>query len=62
MNQPWNQNEAEGGFLRSWAHFWFTSRSALSLHMVRAGFGIVGLVWLLSYAGHVNEFFGYEGW
>jgi hypothetical protein len=62
VNQRLTTNEQGEGLYARWTHFWFTSSNGLSLHMARVLLGLLGLVWLLSYAGHVTEFFGYEGW
>lgn len=62
MSQRLSSDKQGTGFLSNWANFWFLGRSPLSLHALRVLFGIIGIVWLMSYLGHVNEFFGFDGW
>ncbi len=62
MSQRLSSNELGAGLLSHWNNFWFLGRSPLSLHALRVLFGIICIVWLLSYAGHVHDFFSYEGW
>ncbi len=50
------------GSTPSWTAFWFAPVSPVSLHVVRAGAGLLFLVWLLSLAGHREELFGLRGW
>lgn len=62
MSQRLSSSELGAGLLSQWMNFWFTGRSPLSLHALRFLFGVIGIVWLLSYLGHVHEFFSFEGW
>jgi hypothetical protein len=50
------------GFLRSWTRFWFTPVDPIGLHGIRLLAGLVFLVWLLPYAGHLESFFSLQGW
>jgi hypothetical protein len=45
-----------------WTRFWFTPVAPTGLHAVRLLTGLLLLAWLLPLAGHVNEFFGINGW
>ncbi len=53
MSLRLSSNEMGAGLLSHWTNFWFLGRSPLSLHALRVLFGIIGIVWLLSYAMHV---------
>ncbi len=51
-----------GGFLRAWVRFWFTPVDPIGLHALRICAGLLFLAWLLPAAGHVESFYGPQGW
>lgn len=60
--QPAPPVPQEAGLVAGWCRFWFTPASALGLHVVRVFSGLLFLFWLLPFAGHVDAFFGAQGW
>jgi hypothetical protein len=46
----------------AWSRFWFTPADPTALHVVRVLTGLLFLFWLLPFAGHVEEFFTFNGW
>jgi hypothetical protein len=50
------------GLARRWQDFWFTPADPAGLHVTRILCGLLFAFWLLTYAGHVADFFGLGGW
>lgn len=50
------------GLLSSWTRFWFTPLDPIGLHAVRFLAGLLFLLWLLPLAGHLDSFYGLNGW
>lgn len=50
------------GLLDQWTQFWFMPQQPLGLHVLRTIFGVLTIVWLLSFAGYVQDFFSFDGW
>ncbi len=46
----------------AWNDFWFAAVDPVGLHRLRVLAGLVFLLWLLPFAGHVDTFFGLGGW
>lgn len=53
---------AGDGLFGGWVRFWFTPVDTISLRVLRVLAGLLFLVWLLPFAGHVQELFGLQGW
>lgn len=53
---------SKSGILANWITFWFLPSQPTGLHVIRVGFGLLALVWMLSFAGYVHDFFGFDGW
>jgi hypothetical protein len=49
------------GLVRAWSAFWFTPVNPIGLHAIRVLFGLLFLVWLLSFWGWQEAFFGLGG-
>jgi hypothetical protein len=45
-----------------WSRFWFSPVDPVGLNALRVLAGLAFLVWLLPFAGHLDEFFGLNGW
>jgi hypothetical protein len=54
--------ETRPGLVRSWVQFWFSPIDAVGLHYLRVLAGLLFLAFLLPFAGHVDAFFGQQGW
>jgi hypothetical protein len=54
--------DGTGGWWAAWCRFWFSPRDAFGLHALRVMCGLLFLGWLLPFAGHVDAFFGLDGW
>lgn len=50
------------GFFSGWTNFWFAPADPVGLHWLRFLFGVLFIYWLLPLSGHVDSFFGLEGW
>jgi hypothetical protein len=48
--------------VNSWMRFWFSAADPLGLHCVRVLGCLLFIAWLLPFAGHVDAFFGQQGW
>ena len=55
-------SEPAEGPLRAWVRFWFAPADPIGLHAVRVLAGLLFIGWLLPFAGHVEAFFGLQGW
>jgi hypothetical protein len=50
------------GIVQAWIRFWFSPTPPIGLHVLRFLTGILLIVWLITLAGHQQEFFGLGGW
>lgn len=60
--QPVEPEQPSPGPIRSWVQFWFTPVDPVGLHVVCVLAGLLFIVWLLPFAGHLEGLFGLEGW